>query len=107
MRPSAASAVFVFSAMAASGTWPVRGQAQSAPTPQAPPTFRAGVNVVELDVSVLDKQRRPVKGLTATDFTVLVHEPHSRGGPPPSSAYSCADFSGLAEGLGSRRFEET
>lgn len=35
------------------------------------PTFRSGVNFVELDVSVLDKDRLPVTGLTAADFAVL------------------------------------
>jgi VWFA-related protein len=38
---------------------------------QPPPTFRAGVEAVVLDVSVLDKDRRPVRGLTAADFTIL------------------------------------
>jgi VWFA-related protein len=38
---------------------------------QRPPRFRTGVDVVELDVSVLDRDRRPVRGLTAADFTVL------------------------------------
>ena len=47
------------------------GNAQQAPTPAPPPTFRAGVDVVQLDVSVLDRNRRPVRGLTAADFTVL------------------------------------
>src|SRR5687767_8077279 len=41
------------------------------PAPQQPPRFRAGIDVVELDVSVLDRDRRPVRGLTAPDFTVL------------------------------------
>ena len=41
------------------------------PAPHQPPRFRAGIDVVELDVSVLDRDRRPVRGLTAPDFTVL------------------------------------
>jgi VWFA-related protein len=47
--------------------------AQQAPTtPGAPQaTFRTGVEVVQLDVSVLDKNRQPVRGLTAADFTVI------------------------------------
>ena len=40
------------------------------PPPTQSPTFRAGVDVVQLDVSVLDKNRRPVRGLTAADFTL-------------------------------------
>lgn len=44
--------------------------AQQVP-PVQPPTFRTGVDAVQLDVSVLDKDRRPVRGLTAADFTVL------------------------------------
>jgi VWFA-related protein len=43
---------------------------QQLPQAQQPP-FRSGVDVVQLDVSVLDKQRRPVPGLAAADFTVL------------------------------------
>ena len=33
--------------------------------------FRSGVDLVHLDVSVLDRQRRPVRGLTQADFTIL------------------------------------
>jgi VWFA-related protein len=38
-------------------------------TPQQP-VFRAGVDVTQLDVSVLDKNRRPIHGLEAANFTV-------------------------------------
>src|SRR6187402_1312024 len=48
--------------------------AQQAPSSPAqtplPPSFRAGVELVQLDVSVLDRGRRPVGGLTAADFIV-------------------------------------
>ena len=36
------------------------------------PRFRSGVDVVQFTVTVLDKDRRPVTGLTAADFDVLV-----------------------------------
>jgi hypothetical protein len=35
------------------------------------PRFRSGVELVQLDVVVLDSQRRPVTGLTPADFTIL------------------------------------
>jgi VWFA-related protein len=38
---------------------------------QQPPPFRATTDVVLLDVSVLDKNRHPVRGLTKDDFTVF------------------------------------
>lgn len=38
---------------------------------QGQPVFRAGVDVVQVDVSVLDRNRRPVRGLSAADFTIL------------------------------------
>jgi VWFA-related protein len=41
------------------------------PPQPPPPQFRTGVDLVHLDVSVLDRNRRPVKGLTPADFTVL------------------------------------
>jgi VWFA-related protein len=36
------------------------------------PSFRSRIDVVRLDVSVLDKDRRPVRDLTAEDFTITV-----------------------------------
>ncbi len=38
---------------------------------QAPPQFRTRTDLVRIDVSVLDADRRPVRGLTAADFTIL------------------------------------
>jgi VWFA-related protein len=37
---------------------------------QAQPAFRSGVDLVQVDVSVLDRDRQPIQGLTAADFTV-------------------------------------
>lgn len=41
--------------------------------PQKPaiPQFRIGIDVRQLDVVVLDRDGRPVRGLTAADFTIL------------------------------------
>ena len=36
------------------------------------PTFRSAIDVVRLDVSVLDKDRRPVRDLVAADFAISV-----------------------------------
>lgn len=36
------------------------------------PRFKSGVHVIQFTVTVLDKGRRPVTGLTASDFDVLV-----------------------------------
>ncbi len=49
------------------GVWLV---AQQPSSEQAPPAFRTDVDIVRLEVSVLDNQRRPVRGLTAADFTI-------------------------------------
>jgi len=56
---------------------------------QPSPTFRSGVDILNLDVSVLDKERRPVRGLTADDFTVLVE-----GKPRPVVAFSAIEVPG-------------
>ena len=44
--------------------------AQQPIDPQAQP-FRVETDVIRMDVSVLDKERRPIRGLKAEDFTVL------------------------------------
>jgi VWFA-related protein len=51
------------------------------------PVFHGGVNLVRLDVSVFDKDRQPVRGLTQADFTVLEH-----GTPQPIAAFSTVDL---------------
>jgi len=51
------------------------------------PAFRTGVELVQLDVSVLDDQRQPVRGLAAADFTVL-----DNGAPRPIRAFSAVDI---------------
>jgi VWFA-related protein len=39
--------------------------------PQAPPTFRASVQSIEVDVRVTDKSGNAVRGLTVDDFSIL------------------------------------
>jgi VWFA-related protein len=48
----------------------VRSQ-QTPPDPRPQATFKTGIDVVQLDVSVFDKDRRPIRGLTKDDFTIL------------------------------------
>src|SRR5688572_474364 len=49
--------------------------------------FRTGVDLVRLDVSVLDKNRQPIHGLRAEDFTVL-----EDGKPQPVVAFAAVDI---------------
>src|SRR5215468_2419083 len=51
------------------------------------PQFRAGVDLIQLDVSVLDKKtHRPVRGLTMADFSVL-----EDGRQQPIAAFAAVD----------------
>ena len=78
LTPTAAVAI---AAIAAAVLWPAAGMAQRglpprgslppSPPSQQVPQFRSRVDLVHLDVSVLDRDRRPVKGLGPADFTVL------------------------------------
>jgi len=66
-----AAGVFLLPAVQGQSGSATSAATQDPPASQTPPTFRAGVNLIELDVSVFDRDGRPVTGLTATDFTVL------------------------------------
>src|SRR3954465_8626489 len=63
-----------------------REQPQAPSSTPQPPTFRTGIDIVQLDVTVLDKDRHPVRGLTANDFTIL-----DRGRSQPIVAFSAVD----------------
>ena len=45
--------------------------AQSPESQDPSQTFRASVDVIEVDVSVTDKNGRPIRDLTQADFTIL------------------------------------
>src|SRR5690349_3434528 len=53
--------------------WAIAGAGALAAAQGQPqqPTFKTGVQLVRLDVSVLDEKRQPVRGLQASDFTIL------------------------------------
>jgi len=52
--------------------WPLA--AQEVRPPAAPPQFRAGVEIMRVEATVLDKRtRKPVRGLTAGDFAIKVN----------------------------------
>jgi VWFA-related protein len=82
-----ASSVLGMTVMLATALLCAQSQQQPPQPQQTPPVFRAGVDLVELDVSVFDKDRRPVRGLTAKDFTVLED---SR--PKPVDVFSAVDL---------------
>jgi VWFA-related protein len=42
-------------------------------TPQQTPVFKSGVDLVALDVTVVDKDGKPVTGLKASDFTIRIN----------------------------------
>ena len=62
--------------------------AEPAGQSQQQPAFRTGVELVQLDVSVVDRDRRPVRGLAASDFTVLID-----GRREPVVAFKAVDLS--------------
>jgi VWFA-related protein len=54
--------------------------------PAQPPVFRATIDLIHLDVSVLDKNRHPVRDLKPLDFTIT-----EDGRPQPIIAFSAVD----------------
>jgi VWFA-related protein len=62
--------------------WLLAGQQPAAQVP----LFTSGTELVQIDVSVLDSRRRPVKGLSAADFTLL-----EDGQPRPVEAFTEID----------------
>ena len=69
--------------------WPAAPQSQTVDAPRPAqtqsdrPAYRGGVELIQLDVSVLDRKRQPVTGLSASDFTVL-----ENGVPRPVRAFT-------------------
>lgn len=57
---------FALALVAAAGAVAARQQ-----SPPASPRFRSVADLIQVDVSVLDSRRQPVKGLTAADFVVI------------------------------------
>ncbi len=75
------ASLFVYFAL---GAVVLSASRQSSATQQ--PTFRAGTEIIQLDVSVLDKDRKPIRNLTKADFTVL-----EDGKPQRVAAFSAVD----------------
>jgi len=61
MRPAVVGALLIL---------PVAALGQS-DTPQRPPTFQTGVEVIRLNLTVLDGRNRLITGLSGTDFSVF------------------------------------
>lgn len=57
--------------LTATAAWPLAARQQ---VPAQPPQFRAGVEVMRVELTVLDRRtREPIRGLTAGDFVVKVN----------------------------------
>ena len=63
MSDSRSSSVAVQLVLAIAACVALRAQTQT-------PVFRGGTDVVQVDVTVLDKNRQPVRGLSQEDFTL-------------------------------------
>jgi VWFA-related protein len=69
--PQATAVLAVSAALALSGQAPAPQAPTQAPA-QQPPTFRSGIDLVTVDVTVLARNGQPVASLKAEDFTLLV-----------------------------------
>ena len=58
-------------ALIAAGATVLSLDAQTPSPAQTQPVFRAGIDLVQVDVSVLDRNHRPIRDLTVADFTLL------------------------------------
>ena len=67
MRSRLGFSIALFTSFTASWFALVSGQGQT----QKPPVFRATTNIFQTDVTVLDANNRPVKGLTIDDFELF------------------------------------
>ena len=61
------------------------------PPPQQPPTFRAGTDLVRVDVTVLNRGGNPVTSLTAADFEV-----RDNGQPQEITSFKLVEATGQA-----------
>src|SRR5215471_3848401 len=55
------------------------------------PSFRSGIGLVQIDVSVADGRHQPIRGLQAADFTVL-----EDGKPRPIRVFESVDLATIA-----------
>jgi VWFA-related protein len=69
LRPSRCVAVAV---LGAAVTWTAAGHLRAQKPPPRQSTFKAEAEMVAVDVSVLDREGRPIDDLTSADFRVLV-----------------------------------
>ena len=69
--PTVAIGLLICALMGGATSTAPRPQQDDQPPPGARPTFRAGVDAIAVDVTVLDRSRRPIRGLPAEAFTVF------------------------------------
>ena len=73
--------------------WPLLVAVAAAQEPRDVPTFASKVDLVTVDAVVQDGKGRPVRGLTADDFTLL-----EDGKPQTIASFEAFDLGGCARG---------